>query len=294
MKIGFLNADEYKKAILKGFIHYLQFLEALEGSFDDPKEYEEAIGLGISNIDEYNFYLELKEIQKDTGLETLQEAIIYKKVEGLSIGEKINVSDLWEEIKEESVILDKKIPSWYTRNFVDKKLFIDFLTSNENINTISIYDSEIETLERINYNPFLKYKIILDGSNVSWGMGSKEAEDRPLLKNLLLVREALENNNFKNIVIFADANLRHQIDDRERYKKLLKEKKVQETPAKTDADEFIIQYMKEMKAFVITNDTFTEWRGRDDWLDENFDYYRIPFMIYDDIVKLKGNLEYLK
>lgn len=213
MKIGFLNADEYKKAILKGFIHYLQFLEALEGSFDDPKEYEEAIGLGISNIDEYNFYLELKEIQKDTGLETLQEAIIYKKVEGLSIGEKIYVSDLWEEIKEESVILDKKIPSLYTRNFVDKKLFIDFLTSNENINTISIYDSEIETLERINYNPFLKYKIILDGSNVSWGMGSKEAGDRPLLKNLLLVREALENNNFKNIVIFADANPQQQMKD---------------------------------------------------------------------------------
>ena len=49
-----------------------------------------------------------------------------------------------------------------------------------------------------------------------------------------------------------------------------------------------------MKAFVITNDTFTEWRERDNWLDENLDYYRIPFMIYDDIVKFKGNLEYLK
>ena len=95
-------------------------------------------------------------------------------------------------------------------------------------------------------------RAIVDASNVAHA-GEKGAR----LATLLAVRDELREEGFEPILI-ADAALRHQIDDRAGYERLVDEGDVKQAPAGTDADYFILTFARELEAAIVSNDRFKD------------------------------------
>ncbi len=94
---------------------------------------------------------------------------------------------------------------------------------------------------------------LVDASNVAH---STEGE-RPRLENIMLVREKLREEGLEPIVV-ADAALRHRIDDRAGYERLVEGGTVKQAPAGTDADYFILSFARELEASIVSNDRFRD------------------------------------
>lgn len=116
---------------------------------------------------------------------------------------------------------------------------------------------------------------LVDGSNVAH---STEG-DGPHLENIKLVCEKLEEEGYHPIVV-VDAALRHAIDERGEYEKMVDAGKIRQAPAGTDADYFILSFARELDASIVSNDRF---RDRQDAFPEARDRV-IRFMIVEDEV----------
>lgn len=95
--------------------------------------------------------------------------------------------------------------------------------------------------------------VIVDGSNVAH---CTEGEP-PHVANLLAVREKLCEEGLEPIIV-ADAALRHQIDEPERYERMIEQGFVRQAPAGTDADYFILSFARELGAGIVSNDRFRD------------------------------------
>ncbi|MGQ0561056.1 MAG: NYN domain-containing protein [Gemmatimonadota bacterium] len=95
--------------------------------------------------------------------------------------------------------------------------------------------------------------IIVDGSNVAH---SSEG-DRAQLSNIRVVRDRLVEEGYEPI-IFADAALRHQIDDEAAFEQMVDSGEIRQAPAGTDADYFILSFARELEADVLSNDRFKD------------------------------------
>jgi hypothetical protein len=95
--------------------------------------------------------------------------------------------------------------------------------------------------------------VLVDGSNVAHSTEGEQA----LVANLLVVRDKLCDEGLEPIIV-ADAALRHQIDDPERYEQLVEQGHVRQAPAGTDADYFILSFARELNASIVSNDRFRD------------------------------------
>jgi hypothetical protein len=125
-------------------------------------------------------------------------------------------------------------------------------------------------------------RVLVDASNVAHA--TEQAGAR--LANVKLVRDHLTGEGLTPILV-ADAALRHQIDDSDGYESLVKAGEIQQAPAGTDADYFILSFARELGASVLSNDRFKE---RIDYFPEVKDRI-IRYMIVADEVVLerRGN-----
>ena len=98
---------------------------------------------------------------------------------------------------------------------------------------------------------------LVDASNVAHSTEGAEAR----LANILAVREKLRAEGVEPVVV-ADAALRHQIDDRVGYERLVDAGIVRQAPAGTDADYFILSFARELDARIVSNDRFRD-RAKD-------------------------------
>ena len=96
-------------------------------------------------------------------------------------------------------------------------------------------------------------KAIVDGSNVAH---STEGE-RPRLRNISLVRDKLREEGMEAILV-VDAALRHRIDDPAGLERLVDAGEVNQAPAGTDADYFILSFARELDAAIVSNDRFKD------------------------------------
>lgn len=75
--------------------------------------------------------------------------------------------------------------------------------------------------------------------------------------------DALKKKGFIKFIVIVYASLRHRIKDNkdERiYIELMKDGLIKQSPARTSADKFIIDYAKEKNAIIRSNDTFSDWK----------------------------------
>jgi len=96
-------------------------------------------------------------------------------------------------------------------------------------------------------------RVIVDASNVAHSTEKNSAR----LANVQLVRDRLTEDGLTPILV-ADAALRHQIDDPDGYEALVKAGEIQQAPAGTDADYFILTFARELDASVLSNDRFKD------------------------------------
>jgi hypothetical protein len=95
--------------------------------------------------------------------------------------------------------------------------------------------------------------VLVDGSNVAH---SSEAE-QPSLADIIAVCTKLRGEGYEPVVV-VDAALRHQIDDRPGYERLVDEGHIRQAPAGTDADYFILSFARELDASIVSNDRFRD------------------------------------
>ena len=95
--------------------------------------------------------------------------------------------------------------------------------------------------------------VLVDGSNVAHSTEGEKAQ----LANILAVREKMAEEGFEPVVV-VDASLRHQIDDRAGYERLVESGLVRQAPAGTDADYFILSFARELDARIVSNDRYRD------------------------------------
>jgi hypothetical protein len=95
--------------------------------------------------------------------------------------------------------------------------------------------------------------VLVDGSNVAH---SSEGE-QPSLADIVAVCDKLRGEGYAPVVV-VDAALRHQIDDRTGYERLVDAGHIRQAPAGTDADYFILSFARELDAAIVSNDRFRD------------------------------------
>jgi hypothetical protein len=95
--------------------------------------------------------------------------------------------------------------------------------------------------------------VLVDGSNVAH---STEGEP-PHVANLVAIHDKLREEGLEPIIV-ADAALRHQIDDPQKYEQMIDAGMIRQAPAGTDADYFILSFARELNASIVSNDRFRD------------------------------------
>ena len=95
--------------------------------------------------------------------------------------------------------------------------------------------------------------VLVDGSNVAH---SSEGE-HPELANIVAVCDKLREEGYEPVVV-VDAALRHQINDRGGYERLVDDGTIRQAPAGTEADYVILSVARELAASLVSNDRFRD------------------------------------
>ena len=135
-----------------------------------------------------------------------------------------------------------------------------------------------------------KVVILVDSSNVAHGNSAGKFE--PKLDNLLSTLAQLNRTNAK-VVAIADATLRHRVDSKELFEKMLENKEVLQVPAASSADDYIwdiaLHHLKKgSQVFIVTNDRFPISKAT---TAESKKIKRISFMFVDNEVFFQPTLE---
>ena len=274
---GFTNAKEYTVAQEKGFENLADYKEGIENGFLEAKVYHYAKGLGVKTFQQLlqkdNLELAYPELTHD------QNVCLFL-LSKLEQGKKASVNKLNsllnESLEEYKDTETKKLFSWFTTALGSKKKLAPFLQNNENVRKFGTYDADGEFFE---VNAIKDRSVVIDGSNVAHN--SIKSSEKPSIGNLILMVKYLKKVGFSDILIIADASLRHKLSDLNRLEELSKIAKYEIAPAATSADKFIISYVKSKHCLLISNDTFKEHKVVDTWTAMNIDYYRLTFMITD-------------
>lgn len=280
---GDIDIKIYRQAKKDGFKSYNDYSEYKEAGFEDTQSYYEAKGLEIKNNAVYNEYLRIKKVKEDYKFNTFDEAHVFMILNRKSLGKRKKLDLIMNILNEEkpSNGFNGGQSKWYTESINnDSSALADFLFNNPHASNIGMYYQKSEEFE--NYSGT---KIFVDGSNVARNNGDSASGDKPKAKNIQLVIEKIREFGFKDIVVLCDANLEHEIDDKEVFDDLKELKLIKNVPFKTDADEFIINYAKKFETRIITNDRFKDWALKDKWVNDHADDVSIRFMIIDDEVE---------
>jgi Zc3h12a-like ribonuclease protein len=97
--------------------------------------------------------------------------------------------------------------------------------------------------------------VLVDGSNVAHSSEGEQA----LLSNITAVCDKLREEGYEPLVL-VDATLRHQIDDKLSYERLVESGSIRQVPSGTDADYFILSFARELDTAIVSNDRFRDRR----------------------------------
>jgi hypothetical protein len=121
--------------------------------------------------------------------------------------------------------------------------------------------------------------VLVDGANIAHI--EKTQDDKPRMSNIVAVCKALREKGFKPLVI-VDASFRHVVDDPDQLEALIDSQEVHQAPAGTEADYFLLKTAQDTGAVIVSNDTFTEYHDKYNWIENR----RVPAMIINGEVIL--------
>jgi hypothetical protein len=293
-KKGFNNYKEFERAVLKGFTSLAEYTEATRLHFEWGNEYRKAMAAGFADHSEYKDahinnihvkreYVQFKKLKQRAKNNGMDEVLLADYVASLQNGTKVSLTKIEDKLHEvikpyqhteegkEGMIFD-----WFIRRLFTRQDIINFLTGNAEVRASGMYDGGGEYFEAFKIR---ESKVFVDASNVAHYNGG-----RPELKKVFIVAKALRDDRFPNVVVIADASLRHKVSDLRFLKNLEGICSYMEAPAGSSADEFLIKQARRDSGFIVTNDTFRDWKPKDAWVAEHIDDIRIPFMIQNEMV----------
>ncbi|WP_264519899.1 NYN domain-containing protein [Flavobacterium sp. N1994] len=272
---GFTNLHEFEIAKERGFTVASEYKEAMNNGFRDFEIYKEAQDMGITTIDEYEQKFHLENNDENCIHDQKVLLLLLSKIDQ---GKKVGLNKLKTLFEEELKAYqnqEKKLPSWFTTTLNDTESLIAFLTKNEKAIKLGDYDADGEYFE---IKPLNDRNVVIDASNVAHNsQGNKDS--KPTIQNIITMVKFLKTKGFTDIVVIADASLRHKVTDKEKLEELEKEATYFVAPAETSADTFLLSMVKSKHCLLISNDTFREYKVKDSWLAANIDYFRLTFII---------------
>ncbi len=287
----FKDGTEYYAMIELGFKNQNDYREAKSSGLLDSNLFYEAKELGFTSKTQVEFYIWSKKYPEEI-YRNYDELFLIHYIEKL-LG-KQSIKKIYDEYKKgfkavnntqyNSLKYSKKL---FSESIYDLEELMDFLKTNEIAQHIGSYDSEGEYFEKKVSLQKYDRTIVLDASNIAYN-----SQNNAYSKNIILVTEYLEKQAFnrENIWIVADKSLQHKVKDKDIFQTLKQSKNFHEAPAKTEADEFIIKYAEQENALIITNDQLADHCTLNDWLKQHINRIRVPFMIINEKVQLRGNI----
>lgn len=296
---GFSNAEEYRKAISQGFKNGIEYKDAIANGFNVFGDYARAKALGICNKMSYDNYTSIEAVKNTYRLKTFGEAHLFKVLVKLKDGEILSASKIWERLNSEverdfrpkvtNNYINPHVLPFYDGLFKSEQELKEYLAKNrDKTKEIGRYDASGEVFERI---VFTDRHICIDGSNAAWGEKNRGVSGaKPTLENIKRMVVALIKEGYKprNIVVVFDKSYEDLKNSREGKSVInwLRNKGCKEhwAPNKNDADQYMIDYVRKQKAFIVTNDNLRDWKKLDQWVMANIDKYIINYMFINNIV----------
>lgn len=288
--LGFTSQFIYEEAKGKGFTYAEDYNNAFKMGFHSQKEYLEAKQLKIPNKIEFDKYSSLKNSSKN-GTIGYDEIQLIKILKTHSESKKLTLKKIKELLEKDQEEMKferdgaKILPDWYVQRIDKEENLKLFLKDTKDLKEYGFYDKEGEYFE---ISRISKDIIYVDGSNVAYNSSNRDDRQKPKLKHIKDLADELIKMRFMEIRVIADASLRHKLEDKEKLDDLKKVVKYMEAPANTTADEFLLECLKKEKCYLVSNDTYKDWKVKDAWVAENVDGLRIPFMIDNGKVTLSG------
>lgn len=275
---GFTNLLEKNVANEKGFQTADDYHNAQKAGFTLYKEYKEAIDQGIDSFDEYEKKKDLEFGEEQSIHDQKLLLLILNKIDQ---GKKVSLNKIKQLLEEEIKTFHKSdgnLPHWFTISLKEDQDFATFLLKNEKAVKLGDYDADGEFYEIKALN---ERSVLIDGSNVAHN-SSGNNKSNAKLSNLITMVKFLKKKGFIDVVIVADASLRHKVIDKENFEKLEQEATYFVAPAETTADTFLLSMVKSKHSLLVSNDTFRQYKMIDPWLAANIDYFKLTFLITND------------
>ncbi|MCW3074193.1 MAG: hypothetical protein JWP69_1262 [Flaviaesturariibacter sp.] len=282
LKAGFINAIEYNLAVGKGYDNAVDFGAGEAGLFGNAAEWKAAQKQGIDSRAEWEQWRELELLPSELAHD---ERLLLVLLSKLPEKKKVSLKKLGELFEEELKTYKKedgRLPSWFRATPDSSQAFPKFLETNSNARVYGTYDPDGEYFETTRLQT---RKVIVDGSNVAHNSNGN-SRSKPVVANIMRLVAELKGLGFSDIVVIADASLRHRLEDADRLPELKDQVSYMEAPAETTADAFLIEYVKKERCLLVSNDTFRDWKVYDPWIAQYIDFYRLSFVIKDDLVLL--------
>jgi hypothetical protein len=286
---GYPEMTVYNEATTKGFKSADDFFDAMSKGFVMPTEYEIAKEKRISSKKEYDDYCFLKSGNyRNFGFDEFQ---LLQLMKGFDNGKKISLKELREILLTNQEKYKrafngneiKILPLWYIQKISTDEQLHEFLRTNSEIKKLGTYNEKEKTFEIFVKN---RTKVYVDASNVAHNTSNSKTV---LFRNLRLVVQDLINVwKFPEVIVIADANLKHKAKDTDELDRVKKIAEYYEVPSHTAADKFLLDLIHHEKCIIVSNDTFRDWQQKDFWLRTNIDNIRVPFFIKGDQVILHG------
>ncbi|XRO74677.1 NYN domain-containing protein [Methanocaldococcus sp. 28A] len=293
LKAGFGDINEYQDALKRGFKDAYEYNDALSKGFNDAEEYKIAKAVGVLSKKELEEYKELKRICENFGLETFEEGYLLKILMDMNIDETINLKDLYNKLKEKeklmkikkdmlNKIVNNSVPLWYSTRFITIDDLEEYLENSEIVSFLGEYIKEEKIFRRI-YPPKPSRRIvIIDALSV---LGNIHNLSSKSIENLI---KKIKNAGFKYIIVVIDMETYYKIKGKDIWNYLVNECNIKRVKSKDEAYDFIIDYIKNFGALVISNTSFK------DYIMKNPKYppykeikdYIIPFTIEDGEINI--------
>ena len=274
---GFTDANLYTAAKELGFPTHADFIDAGKRGFRTFADLKLSNERGMRDSQDLLRYVDLEYVKK--GTTTHDQRVLLIVLSKIEQGKKISLNKL-NTILQSNVEGYKyedsnEMPKWFTIGITDINTLTNFLEKSEHVKQYGTYNADGEFFE---INKMQDRSIVLDASNVAHNSAGR-VDKKVYAQNLVLMIEFLKEKGFTDVIVIADASLRHKVEDNHVLERVKKMCTYLESPRETTADIFLLQYVKINHCLLVSNDTFREWKVQDPWAAENVDFYRLSFII---------------
>jgi hypothetical protein len=281
-KNGFTNFHNQSVALEKGFVEAREYKLAMDNDFPNYESYNDAKQFDITTFEEL---MKKKHLEIEDEHAVHDQKILILILNKIDQGKKVSLNKIKSLIEEELKSYhnaENNLPKWFKSSLNDNKTLEDFLLKHEKAIKLGNYDSDGEFFE---IKPLNDRSVVIDASNVAHNSRSS-ADNKPYLQNIITMVKFLKKKGFTDIIIIADASLRHKVADIDKLGILENEATYFVSPPETSADHFLLSMVKTKHCLIISNDTFKDHKREDSWIASNIDYFRLSFMITKDGVMM--------